>query len=438
MTCRRISIARIASSLGAAAACAAPIRAAIVRRTYVAGMDSTWNVNEHWSPWGVPNNSGVVEYGAVIDDGHIVSLDLSATVTALSLSNGSQLWISNDRTLSLWGATPDAGGSQANNQGTLRIAAEGTNTRIHINQGPVEFSGSEGGQMVMDAGTGAGFSEIFGTGGSSTRLINNAGHTFRGAGSFQNPLSLTNHGLIAADVAAKALEIRVPTVAVGGDCTNDGILRAENGATLRLRRTATTLIARYINTDGVIEALDGSTVELDGQTIIEGGELRTPAREGESGIGTGVIRCVAGGGVLKNIANSGTLRLAHNATVSIVGQIVNSGTIWFDSIAPGGGGLVLTSEGDVTLSGGGVIELGDNLNNVIASGATSRRQLRPGPSAGRPHGQLPSERRGSGRVLPAMPGRLRAAGRRRGARLRPPGAAGPVERTGRLRHRPGR
>jgi hypothetical protein len=346
---------------------APPAAAQVVIRTYAAGMDSTWNVNEHWLPWGVPNNAGSVEYRAVINDGHIVSLDMSATVTELVLSSGSQLWIGNGRTLSLWGATDEPDGCTVYNDGTLRLAAENTNTRIHINQGPVMFSSTvgSGGEVVMDAGTGAGFSEIFGTGSSATRLINDAPHIFRGAGFFQSSLSLTNHGLISADQAGKALEIRVWPMTSGGDCTNDGVLRAENDATLKLLRSAPGFAARYINTDGVIEALDGSTVHLDSQTVIEGGELRTE--------GSGVLRVLGSSCLLKNIANQGTLRLNQGATLDIAGQIVNSGTIWIDSVAPGGGGLQLTSEGNVILSGGGVIELGNNLNNFIAAGASNRR-----------------------------------------------------------------
>lgn len=352
-----------------AGALACPASAQLIFKTYVAGMDSTWNVSANWAPFGVPNNSGPFQYHAYIDDGHIVSLDLAAAVTNLSLENQAKLWIANGRTITLFGGTVDPGGSNVFNQGQVRVYAQGSITSIRIDGGPVEFFSTEDGEVLMEAGTGAGFSEIYGTGGPTTSwVINRPGHTFRGAGYFTS-VNVINEGMIKADNPARALEIRVPDFTAGGTFQNDGTLRAENGATLRLMRTAPALTARYVHEFGVVEALDGSTVLLDGRTIQHYGTFRTE--------GTGVIRVTDNFCSIRGSCTiDGNLRIDDGRALDIDGTInlaPFTGKVWIDSVSPGAGGLRLTSLGDATLSGGGVVEMGDNVNNYILSSATNRR-----------------------------------------------------------------
>lgn len=348
--------------------------AVVILKMYTVGMDSTWNVNENWEPFGVPHNSGPFEYHAYVPAPHIISLDLSATITTLSLTNSAQVWIGDLKTFTFYGATPEPGGSKVFNQGRIRVAAEGNPTTIRIDGGPVEFHSTEGGEVLMDAGFGGGFSQIIGTGGpTSSWLLNKPGHTFRGAGFFAGSLNVINEGTIMADNAAKALEIRVPDFTMGGTFANDGTLRAKDGATLKLLRSSPTATARYVHELGVVEALDGSTVLIDGWTIQHYGDFKT--------FGSGVIRVVDDFcSVRGTFYLDGDMRIDDGVTLDIDGSIVlwPGASVWIDTTAPNTGGLRLTSLGDASLSGGGTIELGDNATNVIYSSASNRRLTNAG------------------------------------------------------------
>ena len=129
-------------------------------------------------------------------------------------------------------------------------------------------------------------------------------------------------------------------------------MRAINGSTLTLAS------GTYHNTAGQIEADDTSTVELNG-AYIEGGTVST---SGSGHIDVTSSATPDGAGLV----NSGTVNVLNNTTLNLTGHITNQGDI---NLQSSGSTTNLLLTGDVTLDGGGTVNLSDNpLNRLYSSG----------------------------------------------------------------------
>jgi hypothetical protein len=106
--------------------------------------------------------------------------------------------------------------------------------------------------------------------------------------------------------------------------------------------------------DGTVRAEDAAIVELARQATIVGGILETA--------GSGVIRNVGAAGLQGPIGNRGRFETAAGATTSLLSEINNSGIM----LSTGNGALRIV--GQVSLTGGGVVDLGDHPSNRIIAG----------------------------------------------------------------------
>jgi mannose-6-phosphate isomerase-like protein (cupin superfamily)/predicted secreted protein len=179
-----------------------------------------------------------------------------------------------------------------------------------------------------------------------TGILTNDSHTIAGesnnSGSLgHNELGIVNTatGLIDANVSGLFLLVD-PNAASG--LTNQGTMRASGGGILRLSGNGGGV---FDNTGGNIAAFDASEVQLTLGAAIVGGTLSTT--------GSGVIRTLNTAS-LTNLTNTGALRVTNATTLTLFGNITNSGSI---TIQSNGSFTDLVIDGAVTLDGTGVITL---------------------------------------------------------------------------------
>ena len=269
----------------------------------------------------------------------------TATLNGVTIASGSQFVGADNSATTLVGTI--------SNSGTLSLASTGQAADFVIS-GEVTLTGSG----VMQ------FSNSLSNrvrGGASSRLINDVGHTIQGSGQIGlDQIAITNAGLIVANQ---------PTVlGIGPNANgmiNTGTLRASNGATLVLSGSNG---GGFNNAGGTIEALDGSIVRLVEGAAITGGTLTT--------VGTGVIRTPSGGATQETASlngvtiSGGSLFVsADNSQTTLLSTITNNGVM---ALASTGLSADFVVSGNVTLTGSGVLLMGDNINNRIRGGAASR------------------------------------------------------------------
>lgn len=269
--------------------------------------------------------------------------------------------------------------------GTLDLSSIGNSRERIVNgatlNGVVNIA--NGGILSLDSNGGAANQTLAGTvvinmndaaarvtvEGSGTTTLG-SGVTVRGQGSLGGQAilaggnnTLTNHGLISADVAGGTLNIVSP--ANGGSFVNSGTLQAVGGGTLLLSTNITA------NPSGQIIAGAGSSVVQNGVTI--NGTINAS--------GTGVFTAVSSGSnVLDGVNFNGTLdlasiansreRIVNGATLNGEVNISNGGILSLDSNGTAGGaqliaGSVVINMNDaaarVTVEGNGATTLGSGV-----------------------------------------------------------------------------
>ncbi|MCG8407599.1 MAG: hypothetical protein MI923_20575 [Phycisphaerales bacterium] len=235
-----------------------------------------------------------------------------------------------------------------NNTGTIEISSSGSDTYIHPRDTVMTLTG--GGTVTM---TDSDSNWIYQQNGGSLVNVNN---TIQGAGNLGwsgAPTAITNQGTVVANETNNTLLCNAGSQVF----TNTGILRADSGGVLTLSGTG-----GIANTGGVIEALDASVVELSGATI-DGGTLQTS--------GSGVIRTVSVetlDGSVNPVTNAGTLVVQNADDLDLVGTVLNTGTI--DLSSTGSVTELRAQSGNAMLTGSGVVNMGDDVDNRIR-GATS-------------------------------------------------------------------
>jgi len=179
---------------------------------WVGGTGNWSPAGANWNQAGLPGSTDNV----FIDNGSatnsVVSLNVSAIINDLNISNGDSLGVNNNLSFTILGNVV--------NNGTLGLNSGGNTTDLRI--GPTTtFSG--GGTLTMGNSN---QNRIYGNSGATTEVLTNtATHTIRGAGQLGlNQMGLNNQGLIEANGSA-GLVIDVSETVM----TNTGTLRAANG-----------------------------------------------------------------------------------------------------------------------------------------------------------------------------------------------------------------
>ena len=269
----------------------------------------------------------------------------SSTLSGVTISSGSQFVGADNSQTTLIGTIT--------NNGTMALASTGLLADLVIS-GDVTLTGS--GALLM----GNHINNRI-RGGAASRLINAAGHTIQGSGQIGvDQIAITNAGLIEANQST--------ALGIGPNASgmiNTGTLRASSGAALVLSGSNG---GTFNNAGGTIEALTGSFVRLIDGAVIIGGTLTTS--------GTGVIATPSGGAVQNTatlngvtISSASHFVGADNSQTTLLNTITNSGTM---SLASTGNGADFYISGDVTLTGGGAVLMGNHINNRIRGGAASR------------------------------------------------------------------
>ena len=200
-------------------------------------------------------------------------------------------------------------------------------------------------------------------------LILGSGITVRGGAGFigqqafvGGAATLTNQGVISADVAGTAIN-----VGVNGLVTNQGTMRAQNGGTLVLNAGG-----GYDNSAGVMLADTGSVV-LFNNAIVTGGALNSN--------GSGAFNANNSGG---NFLNGVTLNGVLDMSAATGIERISAGGMTLNGTIKIGNNSVFAPQGDQTISGTGSIMFADasgsnrlNVeagNLVFGSGVTVRGQ----------------------------------------------------------------
>lgn len=308
------------------------------------GGTGQWNLPTNWSPGVVPTNSNPdnIFFSVRILNGDTVqTLGFDPHVDGLMLSPTSTLALTNGTVLSVHRNPARPLSGLIENAGLITLNSTGMVTQLELADGDVTLTGSGTirlGNHVLNriSGLGAG------------RLINED-NTIAGSGQLGlNSLGIVNRGLILADQPV-ALVVDPNTLGL----VNEGVMRAENGATLSI------IGGNFNNTGGLVHAADGSLVTLGSVLALSGGELRST--------GTGVIRATGLttlDGTAEAVIVNADFQVANSVLVDLAGTIQNTGT----GMTLGSTGSVTQFEinGEVTLSGGGNLLMGNHLLNRIA------------------------------------------------------------------------
>ncbi len=178
------------------------------------------------------------------------------------------------------------------------------------------------------------------------------------AGIGNGDILIDNTGTINANVTGGGLLYVNPNTS--GTNINTGTMEATNGGQLVLSG------GTWTNTGGTITAANGSAIDLQSGVSITGGTLTTS--------GSGVIEQNANGTVyLSNLTNAGNYTLPSPGVTEISGTITNKGSINLLAYDTNGGEGQLYLAANSTLTGTGVVVLGnEDTQNFITgvSGST--------------------------------------------------------------------
>ena len=253
--------------------------------------------------------------------------------------------------------------------GTVRIADDSAlvlvGTGIYFNAGTIQFDGTgpfasfantalqvDGevtltGGGTVELGT-SGDGTILSRGGTLSTLIN-ADHTIRGAGHLgRNTTEIDNRSAIVADTASAALFIDPGNGGIAGLLTNTGSLEADNGGTLHL------LNGTYQNAGGLIQAGTGASVVIDQGVQILGGTVAS--------FGGGTVDVVANDVLFDGIG----IDLDADVRVDTLGRLRLKGDINNQQSITLAGQAQLLIDGEVTLTGGGTVDLAGPLTRLTA------------------------------------------------------------------------
>ena len=266
---------------------------------------------------------------SIVADGWTLNTGGAGSNPEWAVAPGSVATISDGQTVTLSGSTI--------NQGTIALGSTGDWTNLNIgssNNDTVTLSG--GGTIALGDNSRNDIQN-----GASNVTLGNVDNTIEGAGGIYN-LTVANSGLIEATLSA-GLTLSNTTIdeAAGGLLEAAGADVYLNGADIVGGPVTTT-------NGGMIEATGGSD-QLDG---------------------TGVSAVTITSGSTVEVEDSQTLTL--DGTSSAGGSIVNQGTVALESTGDWTNlNIGSSNNGTVTLSGGGMIALGDNSRNEVQGSSSN-------------------------------------------------------------------
>lgn len=308
-----------------------------INSTWIGGT-GIWKNAANWDTIDFPSNNGTDFYNAFINGaGDNVSLSGLATVDSLTTAAGSQLDILNNSTLTIVNAPGRVNSGSLFNGGDINLNATSLGSTLRF-EGEVTLDGSGTINMGNDAGN-----QLTGTSGG--HLINE-NNLIRGSGTIgtSNTLQLTNRGSIVADQSVDL------DIVLSQGVTNEGLFEANSGATMGLNGGIVE------NATGTIEAKTGSTIDLSGATI-RGGLLRTTG-SGQFTVNTATVDSSANATTL-----DGDFNVLNNRTLTVIGDLTNQQNINLNATSLGS---TLRIDGEVSLSGGGSVNMGnDNGNQIV-------------------------------------------------------------------------
>ena len=225
-----------------------------------------------------------------------------------------------------------------NNLGAINLNAVGNLTRLVLDANSTLTGGGTLNLVGVNAQVTGGFQ------------LTNFDNVIQGQGNLgANLTAIVNQagGIIDANVSGQVLYVDPVNSPTG--FVNNGLLEATNGGFLQLTNNGG---GSFVNNATILANGAGSEVQLLQNVDITGGTL--------SGTGGGIIHALTGQAVfLHNVTLSGPYVNDNNADTHITGTINNLGSISLNAVA----NLTrLVLESDVTLTGGGTV----NLNGVNA------------------------------------------------------------------------
>jgi hypothetical protein len=301
------------------------------------GGAGDWNTGSNWDTGLVPGSGdALVDSGNATNSQVTVGASQSATIGNVFIDSGDSLEILNNSNFTVT--------SSIQNEGQFLLSTLGSATRLRVESGNVQLSGS--GTMTMGGTNSQARIEDQG-GGSDAHFLSSS--TIEGFGNIGvNSLQLTNQagGTINANVAATTLQVDPGTAGM----VNAGLMTASNGGELLLSGGG----GGGFSNSGVIQAEDGSQVRLTGIAAINGGTLTT------SGTGRFVVEA-SDNAELTDVDFSGQFDVLNNSDLELKGTINNQGNISMETL---GSNVDLQIESAVTLTGGGSITMGGTSNAV--------------------------------------------------------------------------
>ncbi len=264
---------------------------------------------------------GINDRGSVLD-GKTATLTLAGT---FNVTNNEYLYIQ----------------GTIDNTGTINVASGGNDTRLRMNANTVLTGG---GPIVLTDNTNNTIDA--GTAGSS---LTNVSSTISGAG------VIGGNGLVVINDAAGVIDgtgANRLTLDTSNTVTNSGLIEATGSGGMLIESTTVNG-----STGGTISAGNGSAVTLQSSTIT-GGTL--------SSTGSGLFQINDRNSILDGttsiLNNAAIFNVTNNNYLYIQGAIDNTGSI---NLVSGGNDTRLRLNMNTVLTGGGVIFLNGNSNNIF-------------------------------------------------------------------------
>ena len=267
----------------------------------------------------------------VVQAGQTGTLDGSTN----ALTNTGSIDVNNQGTLAVLGSIV--------NDGTIALQSGNQNTDLLIDNATVTLTGS--GTITLSNNGG---NAIFGA--SATDVLDNVNNTITGAGQLgDGTLTLINGtaGVIDAS-AATALVLNTGSIAA----TNNGLMESTSTGGLVIETTVNNGTAGMIAAAGGDVYLQGGTIQ--GGTLSSSGGAAFIVQGGRTGTLDGTAHAVN---------NTGNFDIQNQGTLTVLGSIVNSGTIALQSTNQNTDFIIGSST--VTLTGGGTLTMSDNGGNRI-------------------------------------------------------------------------
>jgi hypothetical protein len=291
-------------------------------------LSGNWSAPDNWSPAGPPNSDSHTAWITHTGGNVQVYLDMGASVSRLQVDTLDSLTFNDGSTLNLpafEGVNPTV-----YNYGTITLNSTGNGTWLRAYYSDATLTGT--GSLVL-GGNLENHLDAWGA-----QVINEAGHTIRGGGTFDAPV--LNRGSILADNQI---------LRTYGALTNEG------GGHLTASGSGNVLDIRGTVSGGQLSAVSGGAIEIGGGGALTNTTLAAGTAYGKGGALKTGLTIAPGAQVALN--NGDSLDLLEAPTIT------NNGTIALNST---GNGTWLTAKyNDATLTGTGSLVLGGNLENHL-------------------------------------------------------------------------